>query len=141
MNNKFALMTQWNIDSYKIAQFNTGNRLWAKNDFLLLCSITALDPDIEVISESNFFNKWPKNGQQKEIQVSGLYIPRQDISKYDPCLTDHDGQKQIWLRETDIFGKLYQPFNSCQNECIKKEISHNNWKLSSMERHLPCLLL
>ena len=54
-NNKMTHMTNGNdiIDGYKIAQFNTGNGLWIKNNMLLLCSLTSLDPDIVIISESN----------------------------------------------------------------------------------------
>ena len=52
--NKAAHITNGNtVSNYKIAQINTGNGHWAKNDFILLSTITRLDPDIIVISESN----------------------------------------------------------------------------------------
>ena len=48
-------MTNGNgTNEYKIAQVNTGNGKWTKNDLVLLSMITRQDPDIIVISESNF---------------------------------------------------------------------------------------
>ena len=53
-NNKLTHTTNGNTTGYSIAQINTGNGNWAKNDMLLLCAISRLDPDLVIISESNF---------------------------------------------------------------------------------------
>merc|ERR1711954_47491 len=65
--NKAAHIKHGNILSeYKIAQINTGNGHWAKNDFILLSTITRLDPDIIIISESNFNPNDPETTGRRE---------------------------------------------------------------------------
>ena len=71
--NKFAHITFGNIsDTYKIIQINTGNGLWTSNDMLLLCCITKEDPDIVIISESNFNINNPKMAQRRRNLFSGF---------------------------------------------------------------------
>ena len=42
------------ISQYKIMQINTGSGGWTKNDMLLLCTVSNLDPDIIIVSDSNY---------------------------------------------------------------------------------------
>ena len=53
LNNKFTHITHGNIeiDSYKIAQFNTGNGGWYNTETLLRNKIDKLNPDIISVSE------------------------------------------------------------------------------------------
>ena len=54
------------MENYTVAQINTGNGIWTKNDMLLLCSIAKLDPDIITISESIFNTNDPKMIQRRQ---------------------------------------------------------------------------
>ena len=52
---------------YKILQINTGSGGWCKNDMLLLCTIGNLDPDVVVISESNYTISIPNDTRRKAL--------------------------------------------------------------------------
>ena len=68
-------MTNGNgTDQYKIAQVNTGNGNWTKNDLVLLSMITKQDPDIIVISESNFDTIDPVGKARRESLFMGYNI-------------------------------------------------------------------
>ena len=64
-------MTNGNIPGLSIAQINTGNGSWIKNDMLLLCATSRLDPDVIIISESNFDIMDPKLAQRRRNIFNG----------------------------------------------------------------------
>ena len=60
------------VSDYKIMQINSGNGNWNKNDMLLMCNIYKHDPDIVIVSESNFLDS--PNNQNRRISMFPGYI-------------------------------------------------------------------
>ena len=121
--NKFAHITFGKIsDTYKIIQINTGNGLWTSNDMLLLCCITKEDPDIVIISESNFNINDPKMAQRRRNLFSGFIILDKVFQQ-----TNH-ARLTVMIKDTHSFERMIKLENEI-NPCmvIKFKLSNNKY--------------
>ena len=75
-------------------QINTGNGNWCKNDMLLLCSIYKHNPDIVIISESNFSNN-QTNLNRRQSMFPGF-------KAYDKFFTNHDTARLTVLIKAEL---------------------------------------
>ena len=87
-------------------QINTGSGGWCKNDMLMLCTISNLDPDVIVISESNYSESTTNDNRRRamfpEFKFYDKMFPNLNLARLTIMIKNkYDCERQTTL-ENDI---------------------------------------